>query len=162
MKNCTNLWHGSVDTSTDTLVPTNGLTEESPERYFEGSYINGNVPSFLNKRDAESFREEILEPDSVHENGGAIDCSVYAENSLDLSLLNNQSLYESTQAPVRNEHHNQHNPLTDEGMDISLMESVIQSQPLSAKQRNIDLQRHRRTLSNSKSEPSPHKFDIGA
>lgn len=158
------MWHGNVETSTDTLVPTNALTEEE-SRHFPGS-ANGNLVDFLTKRD-ENEKMRVHGIDDTVQSG--IDCSVYGESSFNMDLLNNDSLYDITTGP------NQaaaievdgHKGLTKKDtnlniLDLSLMDSVIQSQPMSAvKRRQTDTSRHRRTPSNSKSEPSPHKFQNG-
>lgn len=145
------LWHGNVETSTDTLVPTNALTEEE-NKHFPG-IENGDLANFLTKHEVVHVQGSSME--GKMRNG--IDCSVYGENSFNMALLNNQSLYDPSTA-AKNE-----NNLNI--MDMSLMESVIQSQPLpstSAKRsRVMDTHCHRRTPSNSKSEPSPHKFQNG-
>lgn len=150
------LWHGSVETSTDTLVPMNALTEEE-KKHFPG-IENGDLANFLTKRQENDDRL-LMEGSSSNGIQNGIDCSVYGERSFNMALLNNQSIYNptTTTAPAAKMEHNLNI------MDMSLMDSVIQSQPLStsAKRRQMDTHRHRRTPSNSKSEPSPHKFQNG-
>lgn len=150
------LWHGNVETSTDTLVPMNALTEEE-NKHFPG-IENGDLANFLTKHEEMHVQgRNGMEASSPQLRNG-IDCSVYGENSFNMALLNNQSLYDSTTA-AKNE-----NNLNI--MDMSLMESVIQSQPLPSssttkRSRMMDTHCHRRTPSHSKSEPSPHKFQNG-
>lgn len=131
------MWHGNVETSTDTLVPTNALTDDVQ--------LSSSVSAdFLTKRQE---NEEMR----VQRALGDID---YSENSLNLQLLTNQSLYDLTTGEVAQREANNLNL-----MDMSLMDSVIQSQPLPAnKRRHMNANRHRRTPSNSKSDPSPHNM----
>lgn len=157
-KSACSLWHGNVETSTDTLVPTNALSEEE-NKHFPG-IENGDLANFLSKREEnEEVRVQRIEESGVPVQNG-IDCSVYGENSFNMALLNNQSLYEPSTVAVTGavKFENKLNV-----MDMSMLESVIQSQPSSsaAKRRQMDTHRHRRTPSNSKSEPSPHKFHNG-
>lgn len=155
------LWYGNVETSTDTLVPTNAVLTEEESKHFPGSN-SVDLSNFLTKREEnEEMRpQRIVESEGVQIPNG-IDCSVFGENSFNnMDLLTNQSVYEpsTTSTAVSNHVLMDGVPKSDlHLMDLSLMESaVIQSQPKSRR-----LQRHRRTPSNSKSEPSPHKFQNG-
>lgn len=162
-----NLWHGNVETSTDTLVPTNlGLTEEESQ-HFPGSSsnnggtsaCNGDLSNFLTKREEnEEMRFQRIAESTDREIANGIDCSVYGErNAFNMGLLNNQSLYMDLPSAATRTTTVAAVDLVDDNkinmMDMSLIESVIQTQP--------QLKRHRRTPSNSKSEPSPHKFQNG-
>lgn len=159
------MWHGNVETSTDTLVPTSALTEEE-SLHFPGS-CNGDLSNFLTKceENEEMRRHRIEEGENRIQNG--IDCSVYGENTFNMALLNDESLYDSTMASTTTDaaiSTQTKGDLSLNGlniMDMSLIENVIQSQPISAKRRQMEHHRHRRTPSNSKSEPSPHKFQNG-
>lgn len=145
-------------------MPTSALTEEE-SLHFPGS-CNGDLSNFLTKREEnEEMRRQRI--DNRIQNG--IDCSVYGENTFNMALLNDQSLYDSTMAATTRatemptQPNGDLNGLNINIMDMSLIENVIQSQPISAKRRQMEThhQRHRRTPSNSKSEPSPHKFQNG-
>lgn len=156
------LWHGNVETSTDTLVPTNALTEEE-SKHFPGSSssCSEGLSNFLTKREENEEMRLQRSAESGESVPNGIDCSVYGErSSFNLGLLNNQSLYMDLTPTQRTPVAVAQAALAEDNkinmMDISLIETcVIQSQP------QLSSKRHRRTPSNSKSEPSPHKFQNG-